>query len=57
MRMAMAERIDRDAGRKIEIALAVGADQPDTLAARKTDIGPGEYGKQVRRRALGHGGH
>ena len=32
MRMAVAERIDGDAAGEIEIALAVGVDQPDALA-------------------------
>ena len=32
MRMAVAERIDGDAAGEIEIALAIGLDQPDTLA-------------------------
>ena len=57
MRMRMAERIDRDAGGEIEIALAIGRDQPRALAALETEIDPGEYGKQMRRRAVGHGDH
>ena len=56
-RVAVAERVHRDAGGEIEIALAVGCDQPAALAALETEIGPGEYGKQMRRRAVGHGGH
>jgi hypothetical protein len=48
MRMGMAERIDRDAGGEIEIALAIGCDQPGALAARKAEIDPGEYRKQMR---------
>jgi hypothetical protein len=57
MRMAMAERIDRDAAGEIEITLAVGRDQPRALAALETEVDPGEYGEQMRRRALGHGDH
>ena len=57
MRMAMAQRIHRDAGGEIEITLAVGRDQPRALAALETEIDPGEYGKQMRRRAFGHGDH
>ena len=38
MRMRMAERVDRDAGREIEIALAVGRDQPGALAALEGEI-------------------
>ncbi len=33
MRMAVAERVDRDAGAEIEISLAVFGDQPDALAS------------------------
>ncbi len=57
MRMAMAERVHRDAGGEIEIALAIGRDQPRAFAALETEIDPGEYGKQMRRGALGHGDH
>ncbi len=49
MRMAMAERVDRDAGGEIEIALAIGRDQPGALAALEAEIDPGEDGKQMRR--------
>jgi hypothetical protein len=55
--MAMTQRIDRDAGSEIEIALAIGRDQPSAFAALETEIDPGEYGKQMRRGALGHGDH
>ena len=57
MRVAMAERVDRDTAGEIEIALAVGADQPGALAALETELDPGEYGKQMRRGAVGHGHH
>ena len=57
MRMGVAERVDRDAGGEIEIALAIGRDQPRALAALETEIDPGEYGKQMRRGAVGHGDH
>ena len=57
MRMRMAQRIHRDAGGEIEIALAVGRDQPGALAALEPEIHPGEYGKQMRGCAVGHGDH
>jgi len=53
----MSERIHRYAAGEIEIALAIGRSQPRTLAALEAKIDPGEYGKQMRRRALGHGDH
>ena len=57
MRMRMAERVHRNAGGEIEIALAVGRDQPDAFAALEAEIDAGEYGKQMRRCAVGHGDH
>jgi hypothetical protein len=57
MRMAMTERIDRDAGGEIEIAIAVGCDQPGAFAALETEVDPGEYREQMRRHAVGHGDH
>jgi hypothetical protein len=57
MRMRMTERIHRDTGGEVEIALAIGRDQPRAFAALETEIDPGEYGKQMRCRALGHGDH
>jgi hypothetical protein len=50
-------RFDGDTGGEIEIALTVGGDQPGALAALETEIDSGEYGEQMRRRALGHGDH
>ena len=44
MRVAMAQRIDRNAAREIEVALAVGPDQPGALAALEGEVGPGENG-------------
>ena len=38
MRMRVAERIDRDAGGEIEIAVAVGRDQPDALAPLEGEV-------------------
>ena len=38
VRMGVAERVDRDAGGEIEIALAVGRDQPRALAALEREI-------------------
>jgi len=57
MRMRMTQRIHRDAGGEIEIAIAIGCDQPRAFAALKTEINSGEYGKQMRRGAVGHGDH
>ncbi len=57
MRMGVAQRVHRDAGGEIEIALAVGRDQPRAFAAFEAEIDPGEYGEQMRRGALGHGNH
>ena len=48
MRVAMAQRIHRHAAGEIEIALAVGPDQPDAFAALEGEVGPGENGKQMR---------
>ncbi len=53
----MAKRIHRDAGGEVEIALAIGCDQPRAFAALEAEIDPGENGKQMRRGALGHGNH
>ena len=47
MRMRMAERIDRDAGGEIEIALAVGRDQPNALAPLESEVDP-RVGRQHR---------
>ena len=38
-RMGMAEHIDRDAGREVEIALAVGRGQPGALAPLEGEVG------------------
>ena len=57
MRMRVAERIHRNAGGEVEIALAIGRDQPGALAALEAEIGPGENGKQMRRGAVGHDDH
>ena len=57
MRMRMAQRIHRDARGEVEIALAIGCDQPRALAALEAEINPGEDGKQMRRGAVGHGDH
>ena len=40
-RMRVAQRIDRDAGGEIEIALAVRRDQPNAFAPLESEIGPG----------------
>ena len=57
MRMAMAERIDRDTGGEIEIALAAGRYQPGAFAALEAEIDPCEYREQMRGGAVGHGDH
>ena len=41
MRMGVAQRVDRDAGREIEIARAVGGEQIDAFAALELDIRAG----------------
>ena len=58
----MAQRVHRDPAGEIEIALAVGPDQPDAFAALESEVGSGENGKQMRLLngrpgAFGHGGH
>ena len=57
MWMRMAERIHRDAGGEVEIAIAVGGDQEGAFPALEAEIDPGEDGKQMRRGAVGHGYH
>jgi len=57
MRMTMAQRVHRDARGKVEIALAIGCDQPGALAALEAEIDPGKDGEQMRRGAMGHGNH
>jgi len=52
--MAMAERADRDAGAKIEIAVAVGGGQPDAVAPLEGKVHP-RIGWQHLRRHW-HGG-
>jgi hypothetical protein len=39
--MGVAERIDRDAGGEIEIALPIRRDQPNAFAPLKSEIGSG----------------
>jgi hypothetical protein len=50
MRMAMAEQVDCDAAREIELALAALADQIGALAANRTHGAPGVNGHQRRDR-------
>src|SRR5476651_726831 len=57
VRMAVAQRIDRNTAGEIEIALAIGRDQPCAFAALETEVDPGEYREQMRRGAVGHGDH
>jgi hypothetical protein len=54
-RVRVAERVDRDAGGKIEIALAIGGGEPAAFTMREAEIDPGEDGKQMRRGAGAHG--
>ena len=37
-RVGMAERVDRDAGRKIKIPVAIGGDEPRAFAALKGEV-------------------
>jgi hypothetical protein len=48
MRVRMAQRVDRYAGRKIEIALAVDSDQPASLATLECERRTRESGKKRR---------
>ena len=57
MRMAVTQRIHRDARGEVEVSLAIGRDQPRAFAAFEAEIDPGEYGEQMRRGAVGHGVH
>ncbi len=57
MRVRMTQRVDGDARGEVEIALAIGCDQPGALTALEGEVGPGEDGEQVRRGAVGHDGH
>ncbi len=57
VRMAMTQRVHRDARGEVEIALAIGCGQPAALAAFEAEIDPGEDGEQMRRGAIGHGDH
>ncbi|MGY3078661.1 hypothetical protein ACVWZZ_005069 [Bradyrhizobium sp. LM6.10] len=52
--MGMAERVHRDTRGEIEIALAIGRNQPAAFAALETEVGSGENGEQMRRCAVGH---
>jgi hypothetical protein len=55
--VGMAERIHRHARGEIEIAIAIGRDQPAALAALETEVGSGENGEQMRGCAIRHDGH
>ena len=57
MRVRVAERIHRNTGSEVEIAIAVGGDEEGALAAFEAEIDPGEDGKQMRWGAVGHGCH
>jgi len=46
-----------DARGEIQIALAVGGEEPGALAALEAEIDPGKDGKQMRRGAVCHGNH
>ncbi len=48
MRMRMAERVDGDAGGKIEIAVAVGRRQPYALAPLESEVDARVSGQQMR---------
>ena len=54
-RMAVAEPDDGDAGEEIEVALAVGVDQPGAVAVDERDVEP-RVGRQQPVREL-HVGH
>ncbi len=46
MRVAMTQRVHRDAGRKVEIALAAFTDQVATFSAHRPHVAPGIDGHQ-----------
>ncbi len=50
----MAERIHRHARGEIEIAIAIGRNQPAAFTALETEVGPGENGEQMQRCAVSH---
>ena len=52
MRMRMAEHVDGDAGGEIEIALAVGRDEPGALAPLEREV-DARVGRQKMRGAHG----
>ena len=52
--MGVAERIDGDAGGEIEIALAVGGDEPGALPAFEREIDPGIRRQKVRSHGATH---
>ena len=60
LRMGVAERIDRDAGGEIEIALAVGRGEPNALAALEGEV-DARIGRQQMRSSqpplIGNAGH
>ena len=49
MRMAMAERVNGDAGGEIEIAVAIGCGQPAALAPLESKVDPRENRQHMRR--------
>src|SRR6185312_212191 len=53
-RMRVAERVDGDARGEIEIALAIGRDQPDALAALEGEIDAGVGRQKMRAHGLVH---
>ena len=60
VRMRMAEHVDRDAAHEVEIAPAVGGEEPRALASLEGEVGPGVGGIERRIRAdfgLHSGGH
>ena len=48
MRMRVAKRVHRHAGREIEIALAIRRDEPSALASLEGDVGAGIGRQQMR---------
>ena len=57
LRVRVAERIHRDTRGEVEIAIAIGGDEPAALAALEAEIDSGENGKQMRCGAVAHGVH
>ena len=57
MRVRVPQRVHRHTRGEVEIAIAIGCDEPAALATLEAEIDPGENGKQMRCGAGAHGVH